>query len=250
MSQLVIDIQNVEVYYKFEKDKSTTLKEFTIRLLSKKIALEKIKALDGVSMQINPGETFGVIGRNGAGKSTLLKLISGIVRPTKGRVLVWGNIRSLLSVGAGFNPELTGRENIFMYSSMLGRSDNETKALLEEIIDFSEIEKFIDSPVRIYSTGMIARLGFSIAMVNLPEIILIDEVLAVGDAAFREKCMKRLNEFRTSGATVVFVSHSMKDISQLCQRVAWLREGKVIRIGTPDEVVPLYENFYHVTKAN
>ena len=243
MDNTAVDIQDVEVFYKFEKSNSSTLKEFTLRILSNQVVIEKVHALDGITFQISPGETFGVIGKNGAGKSTLLKLITGIVRPTKGRIRVWGEVRSLLSVGAGFNPELNGRENVFMYSAMLGRSDHQTRLLFDSIVDFSELSQFIDSPLRIYSTGMIARLGFSVAMANLPEILLVDEVLAVGDGAFREKCKKKFVEFRDAGATIIFVSHSMDEVNNLCQRVAWLHDGKLVKIGLPLDVIDSYLEF-------
>ncbi len=240
MSNNSIQLDDVDVHYRFEHNQTRSLKEFVVRFARREIRIEKVRALDNVSLEIRKGETFGVIGRNGAGKSTLLKAIAGIVRPTSGRLRVWGDVRALLSVGAGFNPEMTGRENTFMLSSMLGRTNRETTKLFDEIVDFSELAEFMDSPLRIYSTGMIARLGFAVAMVNQPEIILIDEVLAVGDGRFQEKCKTKLKEFQQAGATVVFISHSMPEVERLCQRVAWLGDGKLMRVGPATAVIKEY----------
>ena len=240
MPDLTIELNDIKVHYAFERDRSTSLKEFVFRAVKRQIQVEKVRALDGISLQINRGETFGIIGHNGAGKSTLLKLITGIIRPTEGRLRVWGKVTGLLSVGAGFNPEMSGQENISLYSSMLGRTDQETKQLFDGIVDFSGLEKFIDSPLRIYSTGMIARLGFAVAMAKQPDIILVDEVLAVGDAEFQEKCKGKFLEFQNQGATVIFVSHNMPEIQRLCQKAAWLQHGKLVMDGIVERVVEKY----------
>lgn len=242
MSTVAIDLANIKVHYIFERDKSASLKEFALRYLKRQVQIEKIHALDGITFQINQGESLGIIGKNGAGKSTLMKLISGIIRPTEGRVRIWGKVTGLLSVGAGFNLEMTGRENIFLYSAMLGRTDIETKQLFDHIVDFAGLEKFIDSPLRIYSTGMTARLGFAVAMAKRPEIILVDEVLAVGDEQFQEKCKEKFLEFQAQGVTIIFVSHNMPEIQRLCQRAAWLQNGKIVQTGPSEQVVQAYRS--------
>ena len=240
MPDIAIELNDVKVHYTFQHDRSTSLKEFVLRSIKRQIQIEKVRALDGVSLQINRGETFGIIGHNGAGKSTLMKLITGIIRPTEGRVRVWGQVTGLLSVGAGFNHEMSGRENIVLYSSMLGRTNRETAQLFDKIVEFSGLENFIDSPLRIYSTGMVARLGFAIAMAKQPDIILVDEVLAVGDAEFQDKCKQKFQEFQNNGSTIVFVSHNMSEMQRLCQNAAWLQHGKLIANGAVEQVIEKY----------
>lgn len=237
-----VKLKDASVHYRFDVDRPTSLKEFVIRTIKKDIERQTVRALDGVSMEVQKGEVFGVIGRNGAGKSTLLKLISRIIRPTHGRVLVWDRVTSLLSVGAGFSHELTGRENIFLYSALLGRSQERTLDIFEGIVDFAELEEFIDAPLRTYSTGMVARLGFAVAMVETPEILLVDEVLAVGDEQFQKKCQDRFREIQASGATIIIVSHSMAAIEDLCERALWLAEGKAVRIDLAPDVVAAYRS--------
>ena len=237
-----VRLEDAAVYYRREQDSPTSLKEFAIRTLKGQIEREYIRALDGVSLEIRGGEVFGVIGRNGAGKSTLLRTISGIMRPTRGRVRVWGNVTSMLGLGAGFNPELTGRENVYLYSSILGRSQKHTKRLFEEIVDFAELADFIDAPLRTYSTGMMARLGFAVAMAETPDILLVDEVLAVGDEQFQQKCHDRFHQIQAAGATILIVSHSMAAIEALCDRALWLAEGKAVRIDRAPDVVAAYQS--------
>lgn len=240
MNSTAINLNGIKVHYIFEREQSTSLKEFALRFIKRQVQVEKIHALDGVTLQIDHGESLGVIGNNGAGKSTLMKLISGIIRPTEGRMQIWGKVTGLLSVGAGFNREMTGRENIFIYSAMLGRTNPETIRLFDGIVGFSGLEKFIDSPLRIYSTGMVARLGFAVAMARQPEIILVDEVLAVGDEQFQEKCKEKFLEFQLQGVTIIFVSHNMREIQRLCKKTAWLQQGKIVDYGSSDQVVDAY----------
>ncbi len=242
MSEIVISVEDVGLTYRIERNQFRSIKEFSNLFVKRQIKITQVKALDQVSLTIQKGETYGLIGKNGAGKSTLLKLIAGIIKPTNGRLRVWGNVRALLSVGAGFNYDMTGRENAYMYSSMLGRSDQETMRLFEEIVDFSELEEFIDVPLRTYSTGMVARLGFATALADLPGILLVDEVLAVGDARFQEKCRQRFDDLRKAGATIVIVSHNLSEVERLCQRVAWLERGSLRTSGSPAQVVEEYRN--------
>jgi ABC-type polysaccharide/polyol phosphate transport system ATPase subunit len=234
-------LEDVSVVYRTDKNNPGTLKELAIGGLKKSRDIEKMHALDRVSLEIMRGEVFGVIGRNGAGKSTMLRTISRIIRPKSGRVRVWGKVSALLAVGAGFHRELTGRENVFLYSSILGRSQAETEQLFHEIVEFAELSDFIDSPLRMYSTGMIARLGFATAMAKQEEILLVDEVLAVGDEMFRQKCRDRFRELQSEGTTIVIVSHNVSEITKLCNRVLWLDEGTIRKIGKPNSVVSKFK---------
>jgi len=203
---------------------------------------EDFWALQDVSFEIAPGETVGLIGPNGAGKSTVLKLISRILEPTSGRIEVHGRIGALLELGAGFHPELTGRENIYLNGSILGMSRTEIRRKLDDIVAFAELERFIDVPVKHYSSGMYVRLGFSVAVHTNPEILLVDEVLAVGDAAFQRKCFDRINALKDQGITIVFVSHSLNTVRDLCLRGIWLKGGRVAGIGPVEKVVDGYLN--------
>lgn len=218
-----------------------TLKEFIDALFKRKKTIEKVRALDQVSFVIKKGETVGIIGKNGAGKSTLLKLIARVSSPTFGQVMISGRVSPLIELGAGFHPELTGRENIFLNGVLLGYSEELIKEKLSEIIRFSEIdERFIDMPVKYYSSGMYMRLAFSVAVFVQPEILLIDEILAVGDLSFQEKCMKKMNEFKQNGSTIIFVSHSMEAIKNFCTRVIYLKEGKIIWDGEVRKGIEMY----------
>ena len=198
-------------------------------------------ALDDISIEVGRSECVGLVGHNGAGKTTLLKLINGLVKPTSGRITVRGSVRALIALGAGFNPVLTGRENIRVASAVLGFSEQETKAQFEEIVAFSELEKFIDSPVQTYSSGMVARLGFAVAVHTRPDILLVDEVLAVGDLRFGMKCFQKIGSFRSEGGAILLVSHNPYTIRSNCDRVVWLEYGKVRAVGEVNEVCDAYE---------
>jgi lipopolysaccharide transport system ATP-binding protein len=198
-------------------------------------------ALDNISIEVGRSECVGLVGHNGAGKTTLLKLINGLVKPTSGRITVRGSVRALIALGAGFNPVLTGRENIRVASAVLGFSEQETKAQFEEIVAFSELEKFIDSPVQTYSSGMVARLGFAVAVHTRPDILLVDEVLAVGDLRFGMKCFQKIGSFRSEGGAILLVSHNPYTIRSNCDRVVWLEYGKVRAVGEVNEVCDAYE---------
>jgi lipopolysaccharide transport system ATP-binding protein len=203
---------------------------------------EDFWALRGVSLEIQPGEVVGIIGRNGAGKSTLLKLLSRITVPTEGRICVNGRVASLLEVGTGFHQELTGRENIFLNGAVLGMSRSEIIRKFDEIVAFSEVEEFLDTPVKRYSSGMYVRLAFAVAAHLEPEILIVDEVLAVGDAAFQKKCLGKMGSFAQSGRTVLFVSHNMEAVRSLCQRCVWMKNGRVHGDGKCEEVIESYFN--------
>ena len=198
------------------------------------------EALRDISFEVSTGETFGIIGRNGAGKSTALGLIAGVLKPSKGRILVNGKISPLLELGGGFHPELTGTENIVLNGVLLGLTRNQVLRRMDEIIEFSEIGEFINQPIRTYSSGMLARLGFSVIAHLEPEILLIDEILAVGDMEFQKKCLNKMKGFKKNGVTMVFVSHSMEDIKRICDRVMWIENHCVKMIGEPQVVVNEY----------
>ncbi|AEV33982.1 ABC-type polysaccharide/polyol phosphate transport system, ATPase component [Owenweeksia hongkongensis DSM 17368] len=201
----------------------------------------KFKALQGVSYSVKRGKITGIIGSNGSGKSTLLKILSRITYPTSGSVEITGNVASLLEVGTGFHPELSGRQNIFLNGSILGMSRSEIKAKFDDIINFSGVADFIDTPVKHYSSGMYVRLAFSVAANLTPDILLVDEVLAVGDATFQQKCLEKMNDASTKDhRTVVFVSHNMSAVRQLCDEVIWLKEGQIVQVGSPDEITAAY----------
>ncbi|WP_047517736.1 ABC transporter ATP-binding protein [Methylophilus sp. Q8] len=209
---------------------------------SNAVNIEEFWALNGINLEIKEGEKLGIIGRNGAGKSTLLKVISRIIEPTKGRISLNGRVSSLLEVGTGFHPELSGRENIFLNGAILGMSKKEIRQKFDEIVDFAEVEKFLDTPVKHYSSGMYVRLAFAVASSLDPEILIIDEVLAVGDARFQKKCLGKMGDASKSGKTILFVSHSMPTIASLCDRAILLDRGKIVSDGLPSETILNYYN--------
>ena len=202
---------------------------------------EKFMALEDISFEIKKGEAVGIIGPNGSGKSTTLALIAGVLRPQAGRVEIQGRVCPLLELGAGFHPELTGRENIVLNGILMGLTRRAVLAKMDEIIAFSELEAFLDQPIRTYSTGMIARLGFSVAVHLDPEILLIDEILSVGDFHFQAKCRQKIDEFKKQEVTIVLVTHSSGEIRRLCDRVIWLKSGKIVEDGEPDRLLNRYE---------
>jgi ABC-type polysaccharide/polyol phosphate transport system ATPase subunit len=236
----VINLQNISVQYRLPEERVGSFKEYVIRLLQRKMDYKKFWALQNVNLQIRKGETFGVVGRNGAGKSTLLKVISRVLIPTQGRVQIQGMVSPLLELGAGFHPELTGRENIFLNGTLLGYSHTDIKNRLDDIVAFAELDRFIDAPLRTYSTGMTARLGFAVATSWTPEILILDEVLSVGDEAFQLKCRKRIEGFRNQDVTSIVVTHNMQTLQALCDRAVWLHQGRIRAIGGVDEVADAY----------
>jgi len=237
----VIEVTNVSKKFRIWEDRNLSLKETVIHLLKgRRRPYRELWALRGIQFSIKDGETVAFIGENGSGKSTLLKLLGGILVPDEGKIVTHGKISSLLELGVGFHPDLTGEENIYLNGSMLGFNRREMRTRFDEIVSFAEIGDFIYSPIRTYSSGMAMRLGFSIAMCVDPDILLIDEVLAVGDEAFQKKCLKRLEEFKTSGKTIVIVSHSSELVRKFCERVILLQEGKLVAEGAPDSTVDKY----------
>lgn len=241
MSKTMIEVRDVTMRFHMNSDKILSLKEYVITALQGKLAYNEFTALDHVSFEVKEGETLGLIGRNGAGKSTMLKVISGILKPTEGAVKVNGNVVPMLELGSGFDFELTGRENIFLNGAILGYSEEFLKVKYDEIVTFSELGQFIEAPIRNYSSGMLARLAFSIATVVEPEILIVDEILSVGDADFQAKSKARMLELMGGGTTVLFVSHSVGQIEEMCSRAVWLENGAVRAIGPADEVCRAYQ---------
>ncbi len=236
-----IRFENVAQRFRVIRERPDTLREVFTHLFRNRSSYHDFEALKGVGFDIYDGEVTGVIGRNGSGKSTILKIIAGVYQPTSGVVDVSGKVAALIELGAGFHPDLTGRENIVLNGLLLGLSRREIEAREERITDFAELGEFIDSPIKQYSSGMYMRLGFAIATEVDPDILLIDEILAVGDAAFQQKCLARISEFRQRGKTIVFVSHDMGSIRRLCQRVLLLHNGVLVADGQPEQVVARYE---------
>ena len=238
---MIIRANDISMRYLMTYDRIQSIKEYIVQMLRGKIKYEEFWALKNVSFEVERGEVVGIIGHNGAGKSTLLKVISGILKPTGGSLEVHGNVVPMLELGSGFDHDLTGRENIFLNGSILGYSEKYLKEKYEQIVEFSELGKFIDVPIRNYSSGMLMRLAFSIATVVQPEILIVDEILAVGDAAFQEKSKTRMLELMSGGTTVLFVSHSLEQIREMCDRVIWLEHGQVKAIGPTNDICDAYE---------
>ena len=235
-----VHLENVSVRYRVPTERIGTFKEYMIRTLKRKIQMRLFWAVNDITLDVHRGEVFGFIGDNGAGKSTLLKVVARVLRPTKGRVIVRGRVAPLLELGAGFHPELTGKENIFLNGALLGYSHAEMQEKYQQIVDFSELGGFIEAPIRTYSTGMYARLGFSVATAHEPDVLIVDEILGVGDESFQKKCADRIALFRQLGTSILLVSHSMDLIKRMCQRAAWLDHGKLMAMGEPARVIQAY----------
>ena len=237
----IIKVTNVTVRFNKATESYNGLKEYFIKMLKGELMFQEFFALKDVSLDVKRGESWGIVGNNGSGKSTLLKLICGILKPYTGSVEVRGNIAPLIELGAGFDSELTARENIYLNGALLGHKKVFMEQHFDEIIEFSELQDFIDVPLKNFSSGMAARLGFAIATIVKPDILIVDEVLAVGDTAFQEKCKKRMEEMLSHGTTLLFVSHSIKQVKELCNNVIWIDKGIVKACGKAEEVIPLYE---------
>ena len=237
----MIQLDHVTVRFRIPHERIPTFQEYAIRWLKRRsIQYADFNALNNISFSVEQGETVGIIGPNGAGKSTLLKVIARVIRPTQGRVRLWGRVAPLLELGAGFDYEMTGRENVFLNGAVLGFSRKDMARRLDRIVEFSGIGEFIDAPVRTYSSGMVARLGFAVATDVRPEVLIIDEVLAVGDADFQQKSAALIRKFRETGSTILVVSLSPTSIKALCNRALWLEHGVIRQFGPVDVVVDQY----------
>ncbi len=236
-----VELHKVRLAYQIDRQRVGTIKEYAINLFKGQVDREVLWALDGVDAVVSPGEVLGVIGPNGAGKSTLMKVIARVLPPTEGRVIVRGKVAAMIALGAGFDTEATARENILLYGALLGRSQAEMRERVGPIIEWAELGEFIDVPIRAFSSGMVARLGFAVASDFSADVLLVDEVLSVGDQAFQTKSEQRMHELIAAGRAVVIVSHSMATIRKLCTRVLWLDHGRTRMMGEVEEVVGAYE---------
>lgn len=239
----IIEVNDVSICFNLAKEKTDSIKEYVLKALRHQLHFDEFWALKNINIKIEQGESWAIIGRNGSGKSTLLKIIAGVLAPTKGNVIVHGSIAPLIELGAGFDPELTARENIYMNGAIMGYDRKFMNAHFEEIVDFSELKDFLDVQVKNFSTGMVARLGFSIATVVDAEILIVDEVLSVGDAAFQEKCERKMDKLLSSGTTLIFVSHSADKVMRLCKNTIWIDQGNVKAIGDSESVYSQYYDF-------
>lgn len=241
---VIVHVDNVSMRFNMSKERVDSLKEYFIRLVKHQLSFSEFYALKDVSFTINAGEVVGIVGLNGSGKSTILKLISGIMKPTSGTITTKGTISPLIELGAGFDFELTARENIYLNGAVLGYSKKFMQERFNEIIEFAELQDFVDVAIKNFSSGMVARLGFAIATLTKPDILIVDEILSVGDYTFQQKCEKRISEMMANGTTVIIVSHSIEQIERLCDRVVWLEKGTKRMEGPADTVCKAYREAY------
>ena len=232
----IIEVNNVTMEYTMANDRINSLKEFVIKFLKRKLKFKKFTALKDVTFDVKKGEVVGLIGHNGAGKSTMLKIISGILTPSKGSIKVNGNVVPMLELGAGFDPDMSGKENIYLNGSILGYSKSFLNEKYDDIVEFAELEEFINEPIRNYSSGMVARLAFSIASAVNPEILIVDEILSVGDINFQQKSLNRMKEMMGGGTTVLLVNHNIDVVIEMCNRVVWIEKGQVQKVGDAKQV--------------
>ena len=237
-----ISVNDVWIRFNLASERVDNIKEYVIKILKRQLMFQEFMALKGISFEVKAGESWGFVGTNGSGKSTLLKTISGILKPYKGSVQVNGTISPLIELRAGFDGHLAARENIFLNGSVLGYSEKFLKEKFDEIVDFAELRDFLDVPIKNFSSGMAARLGFAIATTVKPDILICDEVLAVGDFKFQEKCEQRMDELLSGGTTLLFVSHSIEQVKRMCQKAIWIDHGEMKMIGSAEEVCNVYSN--------
>ena len=242
--QTMVKVDNVGIRFNLAKERVDSLKEYFLKFSKGTLHFEEFWALDGVSLEIERGDFYGLVGINGSGKSTLLKAVAGVFKPTRGSITVNGTIAPLIELGAGFDMDLTARENIFLNGAVLGFSKDHMMEKFDDIVDFSELHEFLDVPLKNYSSGMVARIAFAIATATKPDILIADEILAVGDYAFQEKCEKRMQELLDAGTTVIFVSHSIEQVKRMCNKATWIEKGKVIMTGDAQTVCDAYSSKY------
>ena len=245
MEPYIVDVENLTIRFNMASEKVDNLKEYAIKLLKKELKFKEFLALQDVSLKVNKGESWALIGVNGSGKSTLLKAISGILKPYKGSITVRGEIAPLIELGAGFDGNLTARENIYLNGTVLGHSKKYMDEHFDEIVDFAELWDFLDTPIKNFSSGMKARLGFSVATMVSSDVLIVDEILAVGDFLFRKKCTKRMNEMLDGGTTLLYVSHNIDSVKELCTHALWLDKGRVRMTGRAEEVCQAYMELQH-----
>jgi len=236
-----ISVSNVRLEYRLSRSNVGSIKEYAIKAAKRQNKYESLWALDGITFEVARGEVFGIIGPNGAGKSTLMKIMARVLPPTEGRVIVRGRVAPMIELGAGFNNELTGYENIVMYGTLLGRSPQRMRERADSIAEWADLTEFIDVPLRSYSSGMLARLAFSVATDIEPDILVVDEVLSVGDASFQRRSKERMTKLIDGGASVVIVSHNLPTVRELAHRTMWLDHGRTVASGDPAEVIAAYE---------
>ena len=240
--ETMIEVKNVSMVFNLATERVDTLKEYVLKLAKHQLMVQKFYALRDINLEIERGEAVALIGVNGSGKSTLLKVVAGVLHPTTGSVQVHGSIAPMIELGAGFDPELTARENIFLNGAVLGHGRKFMEAHFQSIVDFAELWDFVDVPVKNFSSGMVARLGFAIATEIKADVLIVDEVLSVGDFRFQEKCKKRMEEMMSGGTTLLFVSHSTDQVRQLCRKAVWLKKGQIQMMGDVDTVCDAYES--------
>ena len=240
--RIMVDVDHVTVRFNLANQKVDNLKEYCIRMLKKELLFQEFFAVKDVSFQIRRGEAWGIVGSNGSGKSTILKAVSGILKPWKCSITVNGSIAPLIELGAGFDGNLTARENIFLNGCILGHSEKYMKEHFDEIVEFAGLEKFLDSPIKNYSSGMKARLGFAVATSVKPDLLIVDEILSVGDFRFRKKCEQRIQEMLDRGTTLLYVSHTMPEVLRICQKAMWMDKGVIRMSGSAEEVCDAYLN--------
>lgn len=240
-NELMIDVNHVSMKFNLASEKLDSFKEYVIKSIKRQITYDEFWALNDVSFQVNRGDALGLIGLNGSGKSTMLKVIAGVLKPTKGQVTVKGSVAPLIELGAGFDADLTARENVYLNGAILGHPRSEMASYYGDIVEFSELREFMDVPVKNFSSGMVARLAFAIATIGIPDILIVDEALSVGDFRFQQKCEQRIQRMIDQGTTILFVSHSIEQVEKLCNKIVWLDHGNVKRSGNVKEVCEEYK---------
>ena len=239
--ETIINVEHVSMRFNLSSEKFDSFKEYVIKSLKKQVSYDEFWALKDVSFEVKRGDSLGLIGLNGSGKSTMLKTIAGVLKPTKGKVTVGGNIAPLLELGDGFDMDLTARENVFLNGALLGYNRAQMEAQYDDIVEFSELGEFMDVPVKNFSSGMVSRLAFAIATIGIPAILIVDEVLSVGDFRFQEKCEARIQNMKDQGTTILFVSHSIEQVKKICNKAVWLEHGVLKMFGDAQEICGIYE---------
>lgn len=244
MSEIMVEVSNVSVKFHLSRERIDSIKEYIIKKIKNQIEYDEFMALQDVSLTVEKGESVALIGLNGCGKSTLLKTVAGVLKPFKGSVRVYGTVAPLIELGAGFDHDLTARENVFLNGAILGYDRKSMEKHYEDIVEFSELRDFMDVPIKNFSSGMLARLAFAIATIGTPDILIVDEVLSVGDFRFQQKCEKRIQQMMKKDTSILFISHSIDQVKKLCTKTVWIEKGKVKMIGPTEEVCALYEQAY------